>query len=145
MIVSGLTKSGSFAQKVLKDILMCLKQDFFFKRFREFSVYLGEFNKSDVQKYPVLKIDKENNTFCTSCGLCEKICPTKAIEIKTISLMTMGEPSLTLGEAPHKFILNTTLCTRCSICIDICPVEAMATSTSDFSGEVDLTMSTNPG
>ncbi len=52
---------------------------------------------------------------CTSCGLCERTCPVKAIRMQSVS----GEP------ARPRWELH---CESCNRCINICPERAIVTS-----------------
>lgn len=82
------------------------------------------FRKPTTVKYPYKRreppedfrgkpvVDREK---CISCGLCEKICPTKAI-------------SYDEEKKPH---FNLGRCIYCGECADICPVKAI-TMTKEF-------------
>jgi formate hydrogenlyase subunit 6/NADH:ubiquinone oxidoreductase subunit I len=69
--------------------------------------------------------DKKN---CTSCGLCELNCPTKAI---TISGKKAGENIIT-GFLPQKFEVDMLKCIQCGLCAEICPVDALVTKRSIY-------------
>lgn len=84
--------------------------------------------KFSYSNYPSLKTDEER-TNCTSCKLCEKICPTGAIGIET-SFQTQNFKE---GPKPNAFWLNLSTCNQCNLCIDLCPVEAL-----DGSGEYEF-------
>ena len=43
---------------------------------------------------------------CTSCGLCQRRCPTKAIEV---------------SKSPKSWSLDPHLCIVCGYCVEVCP------------------------
>lgn len=45
---------------------------------------------------------------CTSCGVCEYMCPQEAIK-----------------EAPNQFVVRRNLCDGCAECVPYCPVRAI--------------------
>ncbi len=45
---------------------------------------------------------------CTSCGVCEFMCPRDAIQ-----------------EAPNQFVVRRHLCNGCGECVSYCPVRAI--------------------
>lgn len=77
---------------------------------------------------PRLKRDEKGNSFCVSCEVCSKICPSSAISIELPKNIQMPK-SLTEGPAPKNFVISEEKCIRCSLCVEVCPVEAL-TSTS---------------
>lgn len=56
---------------------------------------------------------------CVGCGLCARICPTRAI-----SMITMDDPDK--DRAPVVYDLNVGRCCYCGYCVEACPVEALA-------------------
>jgi NADH-quinone oxidoreductase chain I len=58
---------------------------------------------------------------CVGCGLCARICPTRAI-----SMITMDDPDK--DRAPVVYDLNLGRCCYCGYCVEACPVEALAMS-----------------
>lgn len=75
-------------------------------------------------KFPRLLSSIENNIVCTSCGLCEKICPTSALKLKTSNLFEIPD-SLTQGEIPKALHLDLNACNLCGLCEIVCPVNAL--------------------
>lgn len=62
--------------------------------------------------WPSLEISNS----CWGCGICAKICPQKAIEIKVES------------DGNRKFIHNYTRCTHCGLCKTVCMDKAITTT-----------------
>lgn len=58
------------------------------------------------------KVNKEN---CIGCKLCEKVCPTEAIEVKSVD---------------KKAEINTSLCLQCTNCQQVCPKDTIHYSKS---------------
>jgi len=52
------------------------------------------------------------NNNCITCGLCEGICPEKAIE---------------LSKEGDKYEVIPVKCTYCEDCLNVCPVDAIET------------------
>lgn len=84
------------------------------------------FRKPFTRQYPAVKVEapegyRGRHTFypdkCISCGLCERDCPAKAIELIEISGKRM----------PH-FYLDR--CIFCYLCAEGCPREAIKLSTN---------------
>ena len=71
--------------------------------------------------YPVLRLNQEGESSCTSCTLCEKICPTSALKIKSL-----GNKRLISGDLPEEFELDLELCNKCDLCRVVCPVDALS-------------------
>lgn len=70
---------------------------------------------------PVLVMREDGNERCVACGLCEKICPAKAIS------MVGGEREN--GERyPASYLLDMSRCVYCGYCEEVCPKEAIVMS-----------------
>lgn len=67
---------------------------------------------------PALTVKEDGTLRCTTCRLCEKICPSFCI--------TMVSQEHEPEEAPPlSFDINILKCTFCSLCEDVCPVDAI--------------------
>lgn len=68
---------------------------------------------------PVLLTGLDGHEKCTSCKLCQFICPPKAITI------VAGETELDKEKYPKEFSIDMGLCIFCGYCEEVCPVEAI--------------------
>lgn len=68
---------------------------------------------------PVLLTGLDGHEKCTSCKLCQFICPPKAITI------VAGETELEKEKYPKEFSIDMGLCIFCGYCEEVCPVEAI--------------------
>ena len=84
------------------------------------------FKKPFTREYPAVKVQvpegyRGRHTFdpekCISCGLCERDCPAKAIELVEVS-----------GKRMPKFYLDR--CIFCYQCTESCPRDAIKLSTT---------------
>jgi len=57
---------------------------------------------------------------CVNCGVCESVCPTKAVRIVEV------------GRHGFKPLLNEDICINCGLCLKVCPVQDISTP-DDFS------------
>lgn len=84
------------------------------------------FRKPFTREYPAVKVEAPEGyrgrhilypDKCISCGLCERDCPAKAIELVEVS-----------GKRMPKFYLDR--CVFCYLCAESCPREAIDLSTN---------------
>ena len=66
---------------------------------------------------------------CIGCGLCAKICPNKAIEMKEVK-----QPDGTIKKYPQ---IDLRKCCFCGLCQDVCPVKALMLTPKIPSATVD--------
>ena len=59
---------------------------------------------------------------CTSCGICEMVCPSKAITVETFEEQ-MDEKSF---QDLNAFMLDYSRCLRCDLCVYECPENALS-------------------
>ena len=68
---------------------------------------------------PILLTGLDGHEKCTSCKLCEFICPPRAIRI------VAEETELEKEKRPREFDIDMGLCIFCGYCQEVCPVEAI--------------------
>jgi NADH-quinone oxidoreductase subunit I len=65
-----------------------------------------------------MRRDQEGNPACIGCGLCEAVCPSKAIKVVT-------SESPEHAKVVNSYELDLLRCVFCGFCIDACPVSAI--------------------
>lgn len=58
--------------------------------------------------------------WCTSCGICAKVCPPQCIWIKRGTLPN-GRPK----PEPEEFFIDVDICMNCGFCAEYCPFDAI--------------------
>ncbi len=58
--------------------------------------------------------------WCTSCGICAKVCPPQCIWIKR-GTQPNGRPK----PEPEKFFIDIDICMNCGYCAEFCPFDAI--------------------
>ena len=58
--------------------------------------------------------------WCTSCGICAKVCPPQCIWIKRGTLPN-GRPN----PQPEEFYIDIDICMNCGLCAEFCPFDAI--------------------
>lgn len=70
---------------------------------------------------PVLVLEEDGER-CVACGLCSRVCPALAIEVRA------GETTQEKERYPEKFEINMLRCIYCGFCEEVCPEEAIVMS-----------------
>ena len=71
---------------------------------------------------PVLVQDENGHERCVACGLCSRVCPPLAIEVRA------SETELLKERYPVVFEINMLRCIFCGFCEEVCPEEAIIMS-----------------
>lgn len=126
MAVKKRKKDLTFLEKIyipeiVKGLLLTLKQMF---RPRVTMQYPEEkFVPSESYRgRPVLVAEKDGVERCVACGLCSRVCPALAIEVRA------AETELEKERFPEKFEINMLRCIFCGFCEEVCPEEAIVMS-----------------
>jgi NADH-quinone oxidoreductase subunit I len=82
------------------------------ERFR-FVPFLVTYNQDDAD-YP-------GKDWCTSCGICAKVCPPQCIWIVRGTDATTGRPK----PEPEAFYIDIDICMNCGYCAEYCPFDAI--------------------
>ncbi len=71
--------------------------------------------------YPMLIVDADTGQdWCTSCGICAKVCPPQCIWILR-GTKPDGKPK----PEPEEFYIDTSICMQCGYCAEFCPFDAI--------------------
>ncbi|MFN8474439.1 MAG: NADH-quinone oxidoreductase subunit I [Anaerolineae bacterium] len=71
--------------------------------------------------FPMLIVDgATGEDWCTSCGICAKVCPPQCIYIVR-GTKPDGKPK----PEPEEFYIDTTICMQCGFCAEFCPFDAI--------------------
>jgi NADH-quinone oxidoreductase subunit I len=71
---------------------------------------------------PVLVQEDDGGERCVACGLCSRVCPALAIEVRAAETENEKE------RYPEKFEINMLRCIFCGFCEEVCPEEAIVMS-----------------
>jgi NADH-quinone oxidoreductase subunit I len=82
------------------------------ERFR-YIPFLVTYNKDDPE-YP-------GKDWCTSCGICAKVCPPQCIWIVRGTNPETGRPK----PEPEQFYIDIDVCMNCGYCAEYCPFDAI--------------------
>jgi NADH-quinone oxidoreductase subunit I len=67
----------------------------------------------------VLIADELGQHKCVGCLACQKICPTNAIPVLTLTKNEQNK------NVPVDFVIDDALCCYCGLCVEVCPTEAL--------------------
>lgn len=65
--------------------------------------------------------DRPGKDWCTSCGICAKVCPPQCIWIVRSNDPVTGRPV----PEPQAFFIDTDICMNCGLCAEYCPFDAI--------------------
>ena len=65
--------------------------------------------------------ERPGKDWCTSCGICAKVCPPQCIWIVRSSDPETGRPS----PMPEEFYIDIDICMNCGYCAEFCPFDAI--------------------
>ncbi len=65
--------------------------------------------------------DRPGHDWCTSCGICAKVCPPQCIWIVRGEDPTNGRPI----PEPQAFFIDIDICMNCGFCAEFCPFDAI--------------------
>jgi NADH-quinone oxidoreductase subunit I len=65
--------------------------------------------------------DDPGHDWCTSCGICAKVCPPQCIWIVRGTDPETGRPR----PEPEEFYIDTDICMNCGLCAEFCPFDAI--------------------
>ncbi len=126
MIAKKRKKDFTFLEKIyipeiVKGLSLTLKQMF---RPRVTMQYPEEkfIPPASYRGRPVLVEEKSGVERCVACGLCSRVCPALAIEVRA------SETDLEKERFPEKFEINMLRCIFCGFCEEVCPEEAIVMS-----------------
>ncbi len=74
---------------------------------------------------PVVLIqDEQGQHKCVACLACQKICPTNAIPVLTVTKNEQNK------NVPVDFVIDDALCCYCGLCVEVCPTTALEHSSA---------------
>ncbi|RMD48125.1 MAG: NADH-quinone oxidoreductase subunit NuoI [Ignavibacteria bacterium] len=126
MAVKKRKKDLTFLEKIyipeiIKGLMLTLKQMFRPRVTMEYPEVKFE-PPASYRGRPVLVQDKNDVERCVACGLCSRVCPALAIEVRA------AETELEKERYPEKFEINMLRCIFCGFCEEVCPEEAIVMS-----------------
>jgi len=65
--------------------------------------------------------DRPGHDWCTSCGICAKVCPPQCIWIVRGTDAATGRPK----PEPEEFYIDIDVCMNCGLCAEYCPFDAI--------------------
>ncbi len=65
--------------------------------------------------------ERSGHDWCTSCGICAKVCPPQCIWIVRGTDAATGRPK----PEPEEFYIDIDVCMNCGLCAEYCPFDAI--------------------
>ncbi len=109
-----------YLPEVVKGLAITIKQAAQPKMTRQYPEEVFEPDGS-YRGRPVLVLEEEGER-CVACGLCSRVCPALAIEVRA------GETERRKERFPELFEINMLRCIFCGFCEEVCPEEAIVMS-----------------
>lgn len=110
-----------YIPEIIKGLALTLKQMFRKRVTMEYPEVKFEPSAS-YRGRPVLVKENDDVERCVACGLCSRVCPALAIEVRA------AETELEKERYPEKFEINMLRCIFCGFCEEVCPEEAIVMS-----------------
>ncbi|MEG8948137.1 NADH-quinone oxidoreductase subunit NuoI [Rosettibacter firmus] len=107
--------------EIIKGMILTLKNMFRPKFTMEYPEVKFE-PPASYRGRPVLVLDENGKERCVACGLCSRVCPALAIEVRA------AETELEKERYPELFEINMLRCIFCGFCEEVCPEEAIVMS-----------------
>ncbi len=76
--------------------------------------------RKQLKGLPYLLVNEKNQLACTSCGLCQDICPPACLHV-----LTKGNRDSSYGSSPEGFSFEVLKCMFCGLCEEVCPEDAI--------------------
>ncbi|HOJ37095.1 MAG TPA: NADH-quinone oxidoreductase subunit I [Ignavibacteriales bacterium] len=111
----------TYLPQTVKGLLQTFKQMFKPKFTMEYPEVKFE-PPSSYRGRPVLVQEDDGRERCVACGLCSRVCPALAIEVRA------NETDLEKERYPEVFEINMLRCIFCGLCEEVCPEEAIVMS-----------------
>ena len=74
-----------------------------------------------VENYDHPDEERQGKDWCTSCGICAKVCPPQCIWIVRSNDPDTGRPV----PEPEAFFIDIDICMNCGFCAEFCPFDAI--------------------
>ncbi|NDJ74723.1 MAG: 4Fe-4S dicluster domain-containing protein [Chloroflexi bacterium] len=74
-----------------------------------------------VDNYDHPDEERRGHDWCTSCGICAKVCPPQCIWIVRGTNPETGRPV----PEPEEFYIDIDICMNCGLCAEFCPFDAI--------------------